>query len=85
MVLADLNKTMNITEKPELYVISRWKEAMPQYNVGHRQRVDKVKTDTKEKFPGMFLCGSSFDGVGLPDCIDQGEAAVKEVLSYLQF
>ena len=84
LVLSDLNKTMNITDKPELYVISRWKEAMPQYNVGHRQRVDQVKAHTKEKFPGMFLCGASFNGIGLPDCIDQGEAAVKEVLSYLQ-
>lgn len=83
IVLRDLNKTMNITDKPEFSVITRWKNAMPQYSVGHKQRIEAVKSSLKEELPGVFLAGGSYSGIGIPDCIDQGEAAVKNVLSYL--
>lgn len=83
IVLEDLNKTMNITAEPELSVVTRWKHSMPQYTVGHVQRVKNVKSAMVEQLPGVFLAGGSYEGVGLPDCIDQGEAAVQHVLNYL--
>lgn len=82
IVLDDLNKIMNITAEPEFAVISRWKDSMPQYTVGHKQRIDTIKRHVAEELPGVFIAGSSFEGLGLPDCIDQGEAAVEKVLSY---
>ncbi|SHG73293.1 protoporphyrinogen oxidase [Ornithinibacillus halophilus] len=84
IVLKDLNKTMNITAKPEFSVISRWRNAMPQYTVGHKQRIERIQTEAKKQIPGIFLTGSSFEGIGVPDCIDQGEKAVQDVLAYLQ-
>ncbi len=84
IVLKDLNKTMNITAKPQFRVISRWRHAMPQYTVGHKDRMTELKENMKQHLPGVFLAGSSFEGVGLPDCIDQGEEAVKHVLDYLK-
>jgi protoporphyrinogen/coproporphyrinogen III oxidase len=83
IVLDDLNKIMNIKLEPEFAVISRWKEAMPQYTVGHKQRIETVKRHLVEELPGVFVAGSSFEGLGIPDCIDQGEAAVEKVLTYL--
>lgn len=83
IALEDLNKTMDIEAQPEFAVVSRWKEAMPQYTVGHKERVAKLKTDLANELPGVFVGGSSFEGIGLPDCIDQGEAAVEKILSYL--
>ncbi|MBA4535687.1 protoporphyrinogen oxidase [Bacillus aquiflavi] len=83
IVLDDLNKTMNITAKPDFSVISRWKAAMPQYTVGHKQRLESVKQAMAQQLKGVFLAGSSYEGLGLPDCIDQGEAAVEKVLTYL--
>lgn len=83
IALRDLNKTMNITEKPLFHVITRWKKAMPQYNVGHLERMKNVKESLSKELPGVFLAGGSYEGVGIPDCIDQGEAAVKKVLEYL--
>jgi protoporphyrinogen/coproporphyrinogen III oxidase len=83
IVLKDLNKTMNITEKPQFYVVSRWKKAMPQYNVGHKDRMKQVKDSMAKELPGVFLAGSSFEGVGIPDCIDQGKAAVQKVLKFI--
>ncbi len=84
VVLDDLNKTMNITDQPEFSIVTRWKDAMPQYTVGHKDRVEYVKKNVAEHLPGVFLAGSSYEGIGLPDCIDQGEEAVKKVLEYLK-
>ncbi|MRG86953.1 protoporphyrinogen oxidase [Salinibacillus xinjiangensis] len=83
IVLNDLNKTMNITAKPLFKVVTRWKNVMPQYTVGHNQRVERVQTNMQQHMPGVFLAGSSFKGIGLPDCIDQGEKAVEDVLAHL--
>ncbi|MFC4559173.1 protoporphyrinogen oxidase [Virgibacillus kekensis] len=83
IVLRDLNKTMNITEKPEFSVITRWKNAMPQYTVGHKERIARVRNSADRELPGVFLTGSSYEGIGVPDCIDQGEKAVADVLGYL--
>jgi protoporphyrinogen/coproporphyrinogen III oxidase len=83
IALKDLNKTMNITEKPIFHVVTRWKKTMPQYNVGHKERMERVKESLNKELPGVFFAGSSFEGVGIPDCIDQGKGAVKKVLDFL--
>lgn len=68
---------MDITENPEFTVVSRWKEAMPQYTVGHNERMKKLTTFMEKELPGIYLAGSSYAGSGLPDCIDQGEKVKK--------
>ncbi|RHW43141.1 protoporphyrinogen oxidase [Neobacillus notoginsengisoli] len=83
IVLEDLSKTMEIDGDPEFVVVSRWKDAMPQYTVGHKQRLETLRGHIAAELPGVFLAGASYEGVGLPDCIDQGEAAAKDVLDYL--
>ncbi|WP_394219895.1 protoporphyrinogen oxidase [Halobacillus trueperi] len=83
IVLKDLNKTMNITAKPEFSVVTRWYDAMPQYTVGHKQRVNEITEQMEKDLPGVYLAGGSYRGIGLPDCIDQGEAAVRNVIDYL--
>ncbi|KAF0818017.1 MULTISPECIES: protoporphyrinogen oxidase [unclassified Cytobacillus] len=84
VVLDDLNKTMNITMNPDFSYVTRWKDSMPQYTVGHRERVRLAKKQAQDKLPGIFLAGSSFDGLGVPDCIDQAEEAATNILEYLQ-
>lgn len=83
IVLADLGRVMNITGKPDFTVITRWKKDRPQYRVGHKQRIVAARAELESKFPQVKLAGASYNGVGLPDCIDQGRAAVKEVLEDL--
>ncbi|MBT2639960.1 protoporphyrinogen oxidase [Bacillus sp. ISL-39] len=83
LVLRDLNKTMNITAKPLFHVITRWRKAMPQYTVGHLERIALVKKQLSRELPGVFLAGGSFEGVGIPGCIDQAESAVEKVISHL--
>ncbi|HDR7708478.1 TPA: protoporphyrinogen oxidase [Bacillus cereus] len=84
LVLEDLRKTMDITEDPEFTIVSRWKEAMPQYTVGHNERMKKLTTFMEKELPGIYLAGSSYAGAGLPDCMNQGEEAAKRVLSHLE-
>ncbi|TWI56237.1 protoporphyrinogen oxidase [Halalkalibacter nanhaiisediminis] len=79
-VLHDLKQIMDINGDPEFYRVTRWKKAMPQYNVGHTYKMAKIKEDVMRNLPGLHLCGAGFEGVGLPDCIDQGEAAVSRIL-----
>ncbi|MCM3666344.1 protoporphyrinogen oxidase [Mesobacillus subterraneus] len=83
LVLKDLNKTMNITAKPKFHIVTRWRKSMPQYTVGHLEKMAKVKQQLDEELPGVYLAGGSFEGVGIPGCIDQAEAAVKKVIKYL--
>ena len=83
IVLEDLGKIITIKGKPDFTVITRFKEDRPQYRVGHRQRVDAARAELKREFPNVKLAGASYDGVGLPDCINQGKAAVEEVIADL--
>lgn len=83
IVLDDLSRTMDIGMQPDFSIVSRWKNAMPQYTVGHKQRLETIRDHIKSELPGVFLASASFEGVGLPDCIDQGEEAVKDVLEFL--
>ncbi|MGM8212044.1 protoporphyrinogen oxidase [Virgibacillus sp. W0430] len=84
IVLRDLNKTMNIQKKPLFSVVTRWQQAMPQYTVGHKERLAKVREQMKEELPGVWIAGSSYEGVGVPDCIDQGEKAVQSIVQFLK-
>src|SRR5699024_6093618 len=84
IVLEDIQKTMSISAKPEFSVVTRWIKAMPQYTVGHKDRIEKISQHMAESLPGIFIAGSSFEGVGIPDCIGQAEKIVKQTLKYLR-
>jgi len=83
-VLEDVKKVMNIEGKPDFYRITRWKKAMPQYVVGHKHRMAILQEQVAKTLPGTIFTGASYDGIGLPDCIDQGEAAVAKLLEWLK-
>src|SRR5699024_8727894 len=79
IVLHDLQKVMKIDGKPEFRVVSRYQDAMPQYTVGHLNRLEKVEKYASEHLPGVSFAGASFRGVGVPDCISQGEEAAADI------
>jgi oxygen-dependent protoporphyrinogen oxidase len=82
-VLADLRKTMKIKGQPELSVVTRWIDSMPQYTVGHIERMNKSEQGLAIELPGIFLAGHSYHGLGISACVKQGEDAVTKVLDYL--
>lgn len=79
-VLSDLQKSIGIMESPIFTVVSRWKQAMPQYAVGHESRMEKLKQSLTEEYPQIKLVGSSYDGISIPDCISQGKKAALEMI-----
>lgn len=79
-VLNDLKKSIGIVGSPEFTVVSRWKQAMPQYTVGHEMRMDQVKNSLYEQFPNIRLVGSSYEGISIPDCVSQGKNVATEML-----
>lgn len=84
IVLKDLNKTMKIKRDPLFKVVTRFNNLMPQYTVGHLERIKQIREFAEKNLPGVFFAGASFDGVGVPDCIEQGEKAVEHVMEYME-
>lgn len=83
-VRADLKATMGIAAEPEFVEISRCLRSMPQYPVGHRERLAKLNERLKQRKPGIWLCGAGYEGVGIPDCVQQGRTAAEKLTAYLQ-
>lgn len=80
-VKSDLDSIMQIDGEPLFYRIKRWKESMPQYEVGHLAKLESVRAGLAIQYPGVKLVGASYNGIGLPDCIDQGKKAIAELVS----
>lgn len=85
LVRADLEKWLGLNVKPELTIVSRWKEAMPQYLVGHEERVAVARQEIGNRFPGVQVAGGSYAGFGLPQCVRQGKQAAEEALATCDF
>lgn len=83
--LDDLKTIITIEGEPEFSYVTRWKEAMPQYEVGHSFKIEKLLEDVKKQYPGVYLAGGAYKGIGLPDCIDQGEKAAHDALQFLNY
>lgn len=79
-VLKDMNRIVKIDGKPEYYKVTRWYDAMPQYEVHHLNHVKAMRQQLEKVYPGILVAGAAFEGVGLPDCISQGEALVHQLL-----
>jgi len=81
-VREDLREIMGVTEEPILSRIYRWDKANPQYPVGHLDRLAEID-DRLTRYPGLFLAGAAYRGVGVPDCIRQGNEAAERAFKYL--
>jgi oxygen-dependent protoporphyrinogen oxidase len=68
--------------KPLFRRFYRWTLGMPQYTMGHLDRVATIESRSAS-IAGLALAGGSYRGVGLPNCIESGEAGVDKVLSDL--
>jgi oxygen-dependent protoporphyrinogen oxidase len=81
LVRAELRAMMGITEVPVLTRVYRWPRAMPQYLVGHLERLAAID-ERLARWPGLFLTGAGYRGVGIPDCIRDGLDTAERVRAY---
>lgn len=83
MVLNELKDIIGLTAEPVMSKIYRWIKGMPQYTVGHLERVAKIEERAAAN-PGLYVVGGSYRGVGVGDCINVGTQAAEKALAYLQ-
>lgn len=76
--LADLRAMLGRPVEPVDTLVQRWGGALPQYTVGHRERIEGVRAAVG-KLPGLTVCGAVFDGVGIPACIAAADRAVRDL------
>ena len=81
LVRAELRAVMGVTEVPVLARVYRWPRAMPQYLVGHLERLAAID-ERLARWPGLFLTGAGYRGVGVPDCIRDGLDTAERVRAY---
>jgi oxygen-dependent protoporphyrinogen oxidase len=79
---ADAERTLRISGEPVVVRVSRWDGAMPRYTVGHLGRVAAVEAAVTA-WPAVTVAGASYRGVGLPDCVTQGQAAAARMGEWL--
>jgi oxygen-dependent protoporphyrinogen oxidase len=70
-VFDELNKLVELRSDPDFVKIYRWEKAIPQYLLGHGERVGLIEERLKS-FPGIYLAGNAFRGVGMNDCVENG-------------
>jgi oxygen-dependent protoporphyrinogen oxidase len=76
----DLSPLLGISVPPTLVRVHRHVAAMPQYQVGHTDRVAAIQARVA-RHPGLAVAGNAFTGVGIPDCIHSGEQSAERVLA----
>ncbi len=79
----ELQSTLGVVQKPVFARVDRYPQGMPQYTLGHLDRVDRIEK-LASKTPGVFLAGNSYRGVGISDCIRSGQKAAFAALRYLE-
>jgi oxygen-dependent protoporphyrinogen oxidase len=82
-VKRELRELMGIRAEPDLVEITRLAQSMPQYEVGHLERMRALRAEMAAALPGVYATGAAFDGIGIPDCIRQGKEAAEYVLGRL--
>jgi protoporphyrinogen/coproporphyrinogen III oxidase len=78
-VLAELTDAVGVAGQPVGTHVSRWGGALPQYAVGHVERMARVRA-ALDALPGLAVCGAAYDGVGVAACVASAQRAADGVL-----
>ena len=81
-VHTELGQVMGVTGRPVFRQIVRWPNALPQYMVGHLDRVARIDRESA-KWPGLFLTGNALRGVAMNDVTEDAERISAEVAGYI--
>lgn len=84
VTLHDLSGALGVSlPRPVDAHVQRWGGALPQYTVGHVDRVARIRGAVAD-LPGLELAGGAYEGVGIPACIATGTAAAEATLTHLR-
>ena len=77
-----LSQVLRLSGAPLFSRVYRWTRQSPQYETGHRERVTAIDRQLAG-LPGVFLTGSGFRAIGIPDCIADGRKTAGQVAAFL--
>jgi len=80
----ELKDILGVTVTPWFTRVSRWDSAMAQYVVNHNTAVADIEAALATHTPGIFVAGAAYRGVGVPDCIADGEKCALKLWTYLR-
>jgi oxygen-dependent protoporphyrinogen oxidase len=83
-VQAELAQTLGARTPPLFHHVVRWQRAIPQYHVGHLERVGWIEHRVAASHPGLFVGGSAYRGVALNDCVEQAGLLAERVAGWMQ-
>jgi len=83
LAAAELAAATGVTGTPVASRVTRWGGGLPQYTVGHLDRVDRIRAAVAAQ-PGLAICGAAYDGIGIPACVASARLAVDHVVGYLE-
>jgi oxygen-dependent protoporphyrinogen oxidase len=83
LVRRELGELIGASGEPLLLEVARHARAMPQYTLGHLDRVAALR-ERARRHPGLILTGNYLGGVGVPDCIRSGQEAAREAMLLLE-
>ncbi len=76
----ELRTLIDLDAVPVDSLVTRWGGGLPQYAVGHVEKVARVRSAIGA-VPGLAVCGATYDGVGIPACIASARGAASQVLA----
>jgi protoporphyrinogen/coproporphyrinogen III oxidase len=82
LAAAELAEATGVRGAPAATRVTRWGGALPQYTVGHLDRVATIRATVAAQ-PGLAVCGAAYDGVGIPACVATARAAASQVMAFL--
>lgn len=77
----ELSAILSISGPPTLARVSRWRNAVAQHEVGHAARMQALEARLASH-PGLFVTGSGFKSIGIPDCVADGRAVAASVSGF---
>jgi protoporphyrinogen/coproporphyrinogen III oxidase len=83
LAAADLAEATGAQGAPLDSRVTRWGGGLPQYSVGHLDRVAAIRAGVDAQ-PGLAVCGAAYDGLGIPACIATARTAAERTLAYLR-
>lgn len=83
VALEDVAASLGIESTPATHAVTKWLDAMPNYHIGHHELVESLEAKLSAAYPGVYLAGCSYYGVGIPDCIANGEKTAMSIADLL--
>ena len=79
----ELQRVLGISCQPILTRVLHARKALPQFTLGHAQRMEQLR-ETLKGYPGLFLTGAYFGGVGIPDCIESARRTARQAVDFVK-